>query len=114
RPACRASTPAAVLADALRAGVPLARLGAFDANEARNLINAFSRAGNQLVAVVFTTVSIAVPLTAHLYSLKLLEFFLKDLVNSGMLLLAAAVALNTILVQYATKEDFVPMTGHNM
>ena len=61
-------TAAAVLADALRAGVPLARLGAFDANEARNLINAFSRAGNQLVAVVFTTVSIAVPLTANTYS----------------------------------------------
>ena len=49
-------TAAAVLADALHLGVPLARLGAFDAAEARNLINAFSRAGNQLVAVVFTTV----------------------------------------------------------
>jgi len=107
-------TAAAVLADALRAGVPLARLGAFDANEARNLINAFSRAGNQLVAVVFTTVSIAVPLTANMYSLKFLEFFLKDRVNSGMLLLAATVALNTILVQYATKDDFVPMLALNV
>lgn len=106
-------TAAAVLADALRMGVPLARLGAFDANEARNLINAFSRAGNQLVAVVFTTVSIAVPLTANMYSLKFLEFFLKDRVNSGMLLLAATVALNTILVQYATKDDFVPMLALN-
>jgi len=107
-------TAAAVLADALRAGVPLARLGAFDASEARNLINAFSRAGNQLVAVVFTTVSIAVPLTANMYSLKFLEFFLKDRVNSGMLLLAATVALNTILVQYATKDDFVPMLALNV
>ena len=107
-------TAAAVLADALRMGVPLARLGAFDANEARNLINAFSRAGNQLVAVVFTTVSIAVPLTANMYSLKFLEFFLKDRVNSGMLLLAATVALNTILVQYATKDDFVPMLALNV
>ena len=106
-------TAAAVLVDALRMGVPLARLGAFDANEARNLINAFSRAGNQLVAVVFTTVSIAVPLTANMYSLKFLEFFLKDRVNSGMLLLAATVALNTILVQYATKDDFVPMLALN-
>jgi len=107
-------TAAAVLADALHLGVPLARLGAFDAAEARSLINAFSRAGNQLVAVVFTTVSIAVPLTANMYSLKFLEFFLKDRVNSGMLLLAATVALNTILVQYATKEDFVPMTALNV
>jgi hypothetical protein len=107
-------TAAAVLADALRMGVPLARLGAFDPNEARNLINAFSRAGNQLVAVVFTTVSIAVPLTANMYSLKFLEFFLKDRVNSGMLLLAATVALNTILVQYATKDDFVPMMALNV
>jgi len=107
-------TAAAVLADALHMGVPLARLGAFDAAEARNLINAFSRAGNQLVAVVFTTVSIAVPLTANMYSLKFLEFFLKDRVNSGMLLLAATVALNTILVQYATKDDFVPMLALNV
>jgi hypothetical protein len=107
-------TAAAVLADALRAGVPLGRLTAFDPNEARNLINAFSRAGNQLVAVVFTTVSIAVPLTANMYSLKFLEFFLKDRVNSGMLLLAATVALNTILVQYATKEDFVPLMALNV
>ena len=107
-------TAAAVFADAVRSGIPFARLGAFDANEARNLINAFSRAGNQLVAVVFTTVSIAVPLTANMYSLKFLEFFLKDRVNSGMLLLAATVALNTILVQYATKDDFVPMLALNV
>jgi hypothetical protein len=109
-----AATMLAVLLDALRAGVPLHRLGAFDANEARNLINAFSRAGNQLVAVVFTTVSIAVPLTANMYSLKFLEFFLKDRVNAGMLLLAATVALNTILVQYATKDTFVPLLALNV
>jgi hypothetical protein len=103
----------AILTDALRAGIPLSRLAAFDTSEARNLINAFSRAGNQLVAVVFTTVSIAVPLTANMYSLKFLEFFLKDRVNAGMLLLAATVALNTIVVQYATKEDFVPLLALN-
>jgi hypothetical protein len=108
-----AMTALAVLIDALRAGMPLYRLGAFDPDEARNLINAFSRAGNQLVAVVFTTVSIAVPLTANMYSLKFLEFFLKDRVNAGMLLLAATVALNTILVQYATKDDFVPLLALN-
>src|SRR6266536_814770 len=82
-------TAAAVLADALRTGVPRSRLPAFDASEARNLINAFSRAGNQLVAVVFTTVSIAGPLTANMYSLNFLEFFLKGRVNSGMLPLLA-------------------------
>src|SRR5258708_8547785 len=107
--AIRGVTAAAVLTDALRTGVPFSRLTAFDPNEARNLINAFSRAGNQLVAVVFTTVSIAVPLTANLYSLKFLAFFLKDLVNSGMLLLAATVALNTILVPYATQAPFLPL-----
>src|SRR3954471_19055610 len=108
-----AVTAVAVLVDAVRMGVPLHHLGGFDPSEARNLINAFSRAGNQLVAVVFTTVSIAVPLTANMYSLKFLGFFLKDRVNAGMLLLAATVALNTILVQYATKDDFVPMLALN-
>ncbi|HEV7500804.1 MAG TPA: DUF2254 family protein, partial [Vicinamibacteria bacterium] len=103
----------AVVIDATRAGFPLARLFAFDVNEARNLINAFSRAGNQLVAIVFSTVSIAVPLTANMYSLKFLEFFVKDRVNAGMLLLAATVALNTIVVQYVTKDEFVPRLALN-
>jgi hypothetical protein len=108
-----AVTALAVLVDAMRTGVPFHHLASFAPGDARNLINAFSRAGNQLVAVVFTTVSIAVPLTANMYSLKFLEFFLKDRVNAGMLLLAATVALNTILVQYATKEDFVPLLALN-
>src|SRR5258708_20175121 len=82
-------TAAAVLTDALRTGVPFSRLTAFDPNEARNLINAFSRAGNQLVAVVFTTVSIPLPLTPHLNSLKFLAFFLNDPLHSRRLLLPA-------------------------
>jgi len=99
--------------DALRAGIPLSHILRFNPDETRNLINAFSRGGNQLVAVVFSTVSIAVPLTANMYSLKFLEFFLKDRVNAGMLLLAGTVALNTIVVQYATKDDFIPTMALN-
>src|SRR5207245_5598597 len=99
----------ALVAALVHLGFPARRIALFDLDAARNLLNLFSRAGNQLVGVVFTTVAIAVPLTANMYSLKFLEFFLKDRVNAAMLLLAATVALNTVVVGYALKATFVPM-----
>jgi hypothetical protein len=101
----------ALAADLWSARIPFGALSAFDVDEARNLVNVFSRASNQLVGVVFATVSIAVPLTANMYSLKFLDFFLKDRVNAAMLLLAATVALNTIVVSYAIKRAFVPVAA---
>src|SRR5947207_7001361 len=83
----------AVLVDLARAGLPLARVWHLDVGDARNEINAMSRACNQLMAVVFTTVAIAVPLSANLYSLKFLEYFIKDRVNAAVLFLVVFSAL---------------------
>ncbi len=87
------------------------RLAAFNVNEARHLNNALNRNFNQLVAVAFTTVAIAVPLTANMYSLKFLEFFVKDPVNAAVLTLVVFADLNNTGVAYAIKDNFVPVFG---
>jgi hypothetical protein len=102
---------AGVAADLLWAGRGLPRLSAFDLNEARHLTNVFSRACNQLMMVLFTTVAIAVPLTANMYSLKFLEFFIKDRVNAAALILVVFSNLNNTLLSYALKEGFIPVIG---
>src|SRR3989304_3177024 len=63
---------------------PLGKLAALNAAEARHLNNALNRNFNQLVAVAFTTVAIAVPLTANMYSLKFLESFIRGPVIVGV------------------------------
>ena len=88
---------------------PLGKLAALNAAEARHLNNALNRNFNQLVAVAFTTVAIAVPLTANMYSLKFLEFFIRDPVNAAVLTLVVFADLNNTWTAYAIKEDFTPV-----
>jgi hypothetical protein len=102
---------AGLVIDLSSSGYPLSRITAFNALEARHLNNALSRTFNQLVAVAFTTVAIAVPLTANMYSLKFLEFFIKDPVNAAVLTLVVFANLNNTWVAHAIKEDFVPVLG---
>ena len=81
----------------------------FDIAEARHFGNVLNRNLNQLVAVVFTTVAIAVPLTANSYSLKFLELFIKDPVNAAALTLVVFANLANTWWNYALKDDFVPV-----
>jgi Predicted membrane protein (DUF2254) len=92
-------------------GVPVDHLMTMTANEARHLNNALSRNLNQLMAVSFTTVAIAVPLTANMYSLKFLEFFIKDPVNASVLAFVVFAGLNNTAIAWAIKDDFVPDTA---
>ncbi len=78
-------------------------------DEARHLTNALSRSYNQLVGVSFTTIAIAVPLTANLYSLKFLEFIVKDRVIAAMLTLVVFANVNNLWISYALKDDFIPL-----
>jgi hypothetical protein len=100
--------------DLSRAGYPLADLRLLGVAEARHLTSVFSRASNQLMAIVFTAIAIAVPLTANMYSLKFLEFFLKDRVNAAVLVFVVFTNVNTTLLSYALKDDFVPTTAINL
>src|SRR5262249_45649780 len=76
--------------------------------EARVLQDSLHRNFNQMMAVAFTTVAIAVPLTANMYSLKFLEFFIKDRVNAIVLTFAVFVFFNNTWIAYSIKDNFVP------
>ena len=97
--------------DLSSAGIPFDHLMTMTADEARHLNNALSRNLNQLMAVSFTTVAIAVPLTANMYSLKFLEFFIKDPVNASVLAFVVFAGLNNTAIAWAIKADFVPDTA---
>ncbi len=89
-------------------GLPFARLTAFSPDEARHVNNLFSRSLNQLTGVTFTTVALAVPLTANMYSVKFLEIFIKDRVNATVLPLVLFANLNNIWLALALKDDSAP------
>ncbi|MBL8056896.1 MAG: DUF2254 domain-containing protein [Anaerolineales bacterium] len=99
----------ALLVDLNLAGQPLSRVFLLDLADARQLNNLLNRSLNQLVAVVFTTVAIAVPLTANLYSLKFLEFFIKDWVNAAVLLFVVFTDVANLGAGLALKADLIPV-----
>ncbi len=104
---------AGLLLDVFSAGRwPL--LTEFNVNEARHFNNLLGRGLSQLLGVTFTTVAIAVPLTANMYSLKFLEFFIKDPVNAAALTLVVFANLSNMWAGYALKDNFVPVIQFNL
>jgi hypothetical protein len=99
---------AGTIVDAIGWHYPLGKLGVFDYTEARFLADVTNRGLNQLLALVFTVVAIAVPLTANLYSLKFLEFFIHDRINAAVLSLVVLSDLVSFWVVYSLKENFTP------
>ncbi len=95
--------------DLVTGGYALSHFSVMTVTEARQLNSALARNFNQLLAVTFTTVAIAVPLTANMYSLKFLDFFIKDPVNAAVLLLVVFGGFNNALLAYAIKDNFVPV-----
>src|SRR3990172_3704907 len=102
-------TSAELAFDLAGSGLSFSQMIAFNIDDARHFNNALSRNLNQLLAVTFTTVAIAVPLTANMYSLKFLEFFIKDPVNAAVLTLVVFSALSNTWMGYSIKDDFVPV-----
>jgi hypothetical protein len=101
---------AVLLADLARNG-QLPGRAPFDLAAARHLNNILNRTLNQLMAVVFTTVAIAVPLTANMYSVKFLEFFIKDRVNGGVLAITLFAGFANTWIGYSLEEGFVPLVS---
>jgi len=83
-------------------------LSFLQADEARALIGTLNGKLNQVMAVVFIAVGMAVPLTANLYSLKFLEFFIKNPVNVTVLLFIIFVNLSGLWATYLFKGTAVP------
>jgi hypothetical protein len=92
----------------LTAPVRVGHLFSFRPDEARAFVNTLGGSFNQLLAVVFTTVAIAVPLTANMYSVKFLELFITDRVNLVVLLLFVFGIPNNAWLQHTLKGDFFP------
>ena len=84
------------------------RLITLTADDARFFANALSRNSNQLLAVIFTTVAIAVPLTANMYSIKFLELFINDRVTQVVLLIFVITMPQVTWLTYNIKNDSIP------
>lgn len=97
-----------IFVDVVGGRYPLGRIAVFDYTEARFLTDVTNRGLNQLLALVFTVVAIAVPLTANLYSLKFLEFFITDRINVAVLSLVVLTDLASFWVIYSLKEAATP------
>src|SRR5258706_8177526 len=98
------------LLDLWTAGRSLSSLTIFDYTTARFLADLTNRGLNQVMALAFTVVAIAVPLTANLYSLKFLDFFVKDRINAAVLTLVVVADLFSFWTVFSLKEDFIPYT----
>ena len=70
-----------------------------------------SRTFNQLLALVTTALAIAVPLTANMYTPKLLEIFLGDRINRIVLGLILFSTVNTLWVNARISAGHVPRFG---
>src|SRR5260221_7142837 len=97
------------LLDLWTAGRSLSSLTIFDYTTARFLADLTNRGLNQVMALAFTVVAIAVPLTANLYSLKFLDFFVRDRINAAVLTLVVVADLVSLWVVYSLKQDFIPL-----
>ncbi len=95
----------------VQAGYSLANLASWNYTTTRFLTDMTNRGLNQVLATTFTVVAIAVPLTANLYSLKFLEFFIKDRVNAFMLTLVVCADVTSFWMIYSIKETALPVFG---
>ena len=94
--------------DLARAGSAAARLAPLTLEEARGLNMLVNQKLNQLLGSYFMTVAIAVPLTANMYSVKFLDFFMKDRVNLGVLGMVVFSAVVNAWAAYLTRGQFIP------
>lgn len=68
-----------------------------DAEMVRAVGSPFARAFNQLLTLVLTFIALAIPITANLYTPKLLKIFLHDRVNLAVLCALGVLAAHSIL-----------------
>lgn len=67
-----------------------------DANMVRAVASPFARAYNNILALLLTFISLAIPLTANLYTPKLIEIFIRDKLNLFVLCGCAVLAAHSL------------------
>lgn len=80
----------------------------FDPSAARALASTVSRAFNNLLAMVLSFVAIAIPITANMYTPKLVEIFFTDRVNQAVLSFYAAMGAHAIYCQSVFVDGWTP------
>lgn len=95
-------------------GYPIGRLPRLDLDSARHLNNLLNRNLNQVLGTVLTAVAIAVSLTANMYSFKFLEFFIRDKINTIVLMLVLVANISNTLAGYTIRAEIVPVVQLNI
>ena len=90
-------------------GYPLNRLPAISPVEAREFIRLLNSKLIQAMGVVLIAVGLAVPLTANMYSLKFLDFFIRNPVNAAVLIFVVFANLSGLWASYALKSTVIPI-----
>ena len=90
-------------------GYPLNRLSAISPNEAREFLNLLNSKLIQAMGVVLIAVGLAVPLTANMYSLKFLDFFIRNPVNAAVLIFVVFANLSGLWASYCLKSTVIPI-----
>ncbi len=80
----------------------------YDPPTARALASTVSRAINNLLAMVLAFVAIAIPITANMYTPKLVEIFFQDRINQICLLYFAAMGAHAIYCQTIFVNGWTP------
>jgi len=98
----------------IEAGIDLWRTGkslsdlSFDTDAGRSLASTASRAMTQLMAMVLTFIALAIPITANMYTPKLIEIFLRDPLNLAALLYFSIAGAHSIFGQAVMVEAWNP------
>jgi hypothetical protein len=93
--------------DLSRANVPWSQLEA-TARSGQALASTVSRAFNNLTAMVLTFIALAVPLTANMYTPKLVEIFVRDRVNIAAMVFFAALGAHAVFGQAVMYDQWSP------
>ena len=92
-----------------RPGLDTLSLTAPGAAKPADFLSPTARAYNNILAMVLATVALAIPLTANMYTAKLIDMFLSDRVNQFMLFFWAILAGHVIWVLYLAGPGFTPV-----
>jgi hypothetical protein len=75
-------------------------------------LSPIARAYNNILAMLIATVGLAIPLTANMYTPKLIDLFLRDRINRVVLAVMAFGAANVLWVMYIVGPGFAPMWAY--
>src|SRR5262245_39939649 len=93
--------------DLARTDVPWSEL-ATTSNRGQSLASTVSRAFNNLTAMVLTFIALAVPITANMYTPKLIEIFVRDKVNIAAMVFFAGMGAHAVFGQAVMYEQWHP------